>query len=269
MDGRRTKPLGSRFAPTVHTTMMPCRYSPEPLTYENKRHDPAHILFTSGSTGTPKGVVISHANVIHFVEWAVRYFGMAPSDRNSGHPPLPFDLSVFDIFGTFAAGAQLFPVPGKLNVEPHKLADFIRDNNLTQWFSVPSLLHYMAKFDVVRPNDFPALKRVLWCGEVFPTSSLIYWMKRLPHVQFTNLYGPTGDDHRERLLYSSGTPGRRNSDHPDWHGLRRGRIAGLGRQTPASGARRGRGALHSRRWVEPGLLERPGGYREGVCPHSI
>jgi acyl-coenzyme A synthetase/AMP-(fatty) acid ligase len=32
---------------------------------------------------------------------------------------------------------------------------------------------------------------VLWCGEVIPTPTLIYWMRRLPHVRFTNLYGPT------------------------------------------------------------------------------
>ena len=56
---------------------------------------------------------------------------------------------------------------------------------------MPSVLNYMAKFDVVRPNDFPTLRRVLWCGEVFPTKSLIYWMKRVPHATFTNLYGPT------------------------------------------------------------------------------
>src|SRR5438034_5516487 len=49
----------------------------------------------------------------------------------------------------------------------------------------------MAKFDVIRYNDFPALKRLLWCGEVFATPALIHWMKRLPHVSFTNLYGPT------------------------------------------------------------------------------
>src|SRR5262252_3116942 len=49
----------------------------------------------------------------------------------------------------------------------------------------------MAKFDVVSFNDFPTLRRVLWCGEVFPTPPLIYWMKRLPKVSFTNLYGPT------------------------------------------------------------------------------
>jgi acyl-coenzyme A synthetase/AMP-(fatty) acid ligase len=49
----------------------------------------------------------------------------------------------------------------------------------------------MARQDVVAQDDFPTLKRLLWCGEVFPTPALLYWMKRLPHVTFTNLYGPT------------------------------------------------------------------------------
>jgi amino acid adenylation domain-containing protein len=165
--------------------------SSEPPHYSSKRNHPAHILFTSGSTGTPKGVVITHANVIHFVEWARNYFKIAPGDRNSCHSPLHFDLSTFDIYGTFSAGARLVLVPPQVNILPHKLADFIRQSELTQWFSVPSILNYMAKFDAVRFNDFPALRELLWCGEVFPTPSLIYWMKRLPHVRFTNLYGPT------------------------------------------------------------------------------
>jgi amino acid adenylation domain-containing protein len=153
--------------------------------------DLAHILFTSGSTGAPKGVMITHSNVIHFIEWATRYFGTGPSDRISGHPPLIFDLSTFDIFGTLSSGAALHLVPPEMSLLPHKLADFIRGSELTQWFSVPSLLNYMARFDVVRQGDFPALRRLLWCGEAFPTPALMYWMKRLPHVSFTNLYGPT------------------------------------------------------------------------------
>lgn len=157
----------------------------------NQEFDIAHLLFTSGSTGIPKGVQITHANVIAFVEWAVRYFGIDHSDRHSCHPPLHFDLSLFDIFGTLAAGAALFLVPPELSLFPNKVADFIRSNQLTQWFSVPSLLTYMANLDVVRPGDFPALKRLLWCGEVLATSTLIHWMRRLPHVGFTNLYGPT------------------------------------------------------------------------------
>lgn len=153
--------------------------------------DPAHILFTSGSTGVPKGVVITHANVWHFVRWAVQYFGMGPDDRNSGHSPLHFDLSTFDIFGTFAAGAELVMIPPELSLLPHRLARLIRESGLTQWFSVPSVLNYMAKFDAVREGDFPALRRLLWCGEVFPTPSLRHWMQRVPHARFTNLYGPT------------------------------------------------------------------------------
>jgi amino acid adenylation domain-containing protein len=153
--------------------------------------DTAHILFTSGSTGFPKGVVITHANVTAFLDWAVPYFGIQPTDRVSCHPPLHFDLSTFDIHGGVRAGAQIYLVPPELNLLPHRLAAFIRDSELTQWFSVPSILNHMAKSDAVRQNDFPALRRLLWCGEKFPTPGLIHWMQRLPGVSFTNLYGPT------------------------------------------------------------------------------
>jgi amino acid adenylation domain-containing protein len=153
--------------------------------------DPAHILFTSGSTGTPKGVVITHANVVHFIDWAVRYFAMGPDDRVSAHPPLHFDLSFFDLFGAFAAGASVHLVPAALSVLPGRLADFIRERELTQWFSVPSVLAYLAQLDAVRHGDFPSLKRVLWCGDVLATPVLQHWMARVPHATYTNLYGPT------------------------------------------------------------------------------
>jgi amino acid adenylation domain-containing protein len=166
-------------------------YSPEPLDPANSSDDLAHILFTSGSTGTPKGVMITHANVIRFVEWATSYFGTADCDRISGHPPLHFDLSTFDIYGSFLAGAQLHLVPAAANLIARKLADFIRQSELTQWFSVPSTMTFMAKSGVVEQGDFPTLERVLWCGEVLPTPVLMHWMERLPHAQFTNLYGPT------------------------------------------------------------------------------
>ena len=157
----------------------------------NHDTDLAHILFTSGSTGQPKGVTITHYSVLQFLEWAADCFRPSPADRASQHPPLHFDLSTFDVFGTLGAGAELHLIPQTLNLLPHKLAQLIRRSRLTQWFSVPAVLNLMAKFDVVQQGDFPELRRVLWCGEVMPTPTLIYWMRRVPHASFTNLYGPT------------------------------------------------------------------------------
>ncbi|MGH9749800.1 MAG: amino acid adenylation domain-containing protein [Candidatus Polarisedimenticolia bacterium] len=182
---------GERFTPRLAAADLASFGAEPPEPPRDGVSGAAHLLYTSGSTGTPKGVVITHANVIPFIEWAVRDLGIGPADRLSGHPPLHFDLSILDIFGTFRAGASLWLVPPERSLLPHRLAGFIRDAELTQWFSVPSVLAYMAKFDAVRPGDFPALRRLLWCGEVFPTPSLIHWMRRLPHVRFTNLYGPT------------------------------------------------------------------------------
>jgi amino acid adenylation domain-containing protein len=162
-----------------------------PVPQQCAGQDGSHILFTSGSTGVPKGVVITHANVTAFVDWALKHFGIDHTDRFSGHTPFHFDLSTFDIFGTLTAGAQLHLVPPETALVPPKLAEFIRASELTQWFSVPSVLNYLAKFNAVWHNDFPSLRRVLWCGEVLPTPALIYWMERLPRVRFTNLYGPT------------------------------------------------------------------------------
>lgn len=165
--------------------------SPEPLADGGAGDDPAHLLFTSGSSGTPKGVIVAHRNVTSFVTWANAYFGVTETDRVSCHSPLVFDLSTYDLFGGFAAGAEVHLVPPQLNLFPGRLVDFIRERRLSQWFSVPSLLTYLARFDAVQRGDFPDLKRIIWCGEVFATPALRYWMERVPHASFTNLYGPT------------------------------------------------------------------------------
>ncbi|WP_437913601.1 amino acid adenylation domain-containing protein [Sorangium sp. So ce302] len=153
--------------------------------------DLAVILFTSGSTGEPKGVPLTHEAVLHFVSWSTTHFGVGADDRVSCHSPLHFDAALWDIFRAFHAGAELHLVPARANLLPRSLAEFIRGARLTQWDSVPSVLVGMASRDVVAHGDFPELRRLIWYGEVFPTKALRYWMERLPHVTFTNTYGPT------------------------------------------------------------------------------
>ena len=153
--------------------------------------DLAYILFTSGTTGRPKGVPIRHGSARTFIDWAVRNFGLGPDDRLSGHTALTFDLSVFDIFATFGAGAELHLVPRRVRLLPHEVARFIQERELTLWFSVPSQLAYVARFDGIGSERPGSLRHVVWCGDVLPTPSFLYWKERLPGVRFTNLYGPT------------------------------------------------------------------------------
>jgi amino acid adenylation domain-containing protein len=163
----------------------------DPLGGDGSPEQLGHILFTSGSTGVPKGVQITHAMASAFVDWAVEHFGTAPGERISGHPPLHFDLSTFDIYATLKAGAELYLVPAEANMLPGALADFIRDGALHQWFSVPSTLAFMVRSGAIEQDDFPTLRRVLFCGEAMPTPVLAEWMRRVPHARYTNLYGPT------------------------------------------------------------------------------
>jgi amino acid adenylation domain-containing protein len=153
--------------------------------------DTALILFTASTTGPARGVTITHRNLVSELRWAIAYFGITATDRLSQHAPLASYLCILDIHAALWTGAESHLVPAELNLMPHKLAQFIRTSELTQWFSVPSVLHRMASFDLVRHGDFASLRRVLFAGEVLPTPTLMHWMDRLPHATFSNLYGTT------------------------------------------------------------------------------
>jgi amino acid adenylation domain-containing protein len=153
--------------------------------------DVAYILYTSGSTGTPKGVTLTHRNAMSFVEWAAEEFQVRPEDRLSSHAPFHFDLSIFDLFAAARAAATLVLVPKRTSVFPSSVARFIRDQRISIWYSVPSVLTMLTLRGGVDQGDFPALRTVLFAGEVFPTKYLCELTRRLPHVRFANLYGPT------------------------------------------------------------------------------
>ena len=72
----------------------------------------AHLLFTSGSTGTPKGVVITHANVVHFVDWATALLRNARRPTGSRATPRCTSTSrPSTSTATLSAGAELHLVP--------------------------------------------------------------------------------------------------------------------------------------------------------------
>ena len=153
--------------------------------------DLAYILYTSGSTGMPKGVMLTHRNATSFVDWCSSVFDPTPGDRFSSHAPFHFDLSVLDIYVPLKHGASLFLISEDLGKDPKRLAQFIARNQLTVWYSTPSILTLLVQFGKLESQDCASLRLVLFAGEVFPVKHLRALQQRWPAPVYYNLYGPT------------------------------------------------------------------------------
>jgi acyl-coenzyme A synthetase/AMP-(fatty) acid ligase len=135
--------------------------------------------------------MLSHLNAMAFVDWAVEEFGVAEHDRLSSHAPLHFDLSVLDLYAAARAGAAVVIVPAQLALFPVELVKWIREAEITVWYSVPSILTLLVLRGKLAEVELPDLRTILFAGEVFPTKHLHRLMELLPHVRFANLFGPT------------------------------------------------------------------------------
>lgn len=168
-----------------HETRVP-RFAAVPVDTD----DLAYILYTSGSTGKPKGVCVSHRNALAFIEWAAREIAATADDRLSNHAPFHFDLSVLDLYVAFSSGASVHLVPDGMSYVPSRLVDFIVDNGITIWYSVPSALTLMMEQGRLLESAQMPVRAFLFAGEPFPIKNLRRLVSRWPKARYLNLYGP-------------------------------------------------------------------------------
>ncbi len=165
---------------------LPAARLPAPV--ERKSDDLAYILFTSGTTGVPKGVMIALGSVAQFLGAMCPRFRPVPSDRVSQTSELTFDVSVFEMFGAWGAGASVYVIPANQLMAP---ARFIADHRLTIWSAVPSIAAFMRRMKMLKPGAFPSLRYSVFAGEALPIALAEAWQTAAPFSVVENLYGPT------------------------------------------------------------------------------
>ena len=158
---------------------------------EHIDNDLLYVLFTSGSTGTPKGVSITHRSVIDFIEWACPALHLPEGVRFGSQAPFYFDNSVLDIYCAMRMRGSLYLIPKGDFMFPGRLLRRLQDEKINTLFWVPSALTALAGAEVLTPGCLPELKRVFFCGETMPCSTLNLWRKAVPEAEYVNMYGPT------------------------------------------------------------------------------
>jgi len=107
--------------------------------------DLAYVIYTSGSTGLPKGVAIEHRGALNTILDVNRRCTIGRGDRVFALSSLSFDLSVYDIFGTLAAGATIVIPEPSLHPEPARWLATVARTGVTVWNSVPALLQILVE----------------------------------------------------------------------------------------------------------------------------
>lgn len=105
--------------------------------------DLAYVIYTSGSTGRPKGIAIRHRGVVNNISDLNERYRVGSLDRVLALSSLSFDMCVYEVLGTLAAGAAIVMPAARLERDPAHWAELIVQHKVTVWNSAPSLLEML------------------------------------------------------------------------------------------------------------------------------
>lgn len=150
--------------------------------------DLAYVIFTSGSTGEPKGVMIEHRAACNTIADINRRFGVTAADTVLGLSDFGFDLSVYDIFGTLAAGARLVLPDHERTRDPQHWSELLHAHGVSIWNSVPALAAMLAEYG---GGPYPDLRLFLLSGDWVPVGLPVKLRSIAPNARIIALGGAT------------------------------------------------------------------------------
>ncbi|HBR1288437.1 enterobactin non-ribosomal peptide synthetase EntF [Klebsiella quasipneumoniae subsp. similipneumoniae] len=161
-----------------------------PLALSKPDHT-AYIIFTSGSTGRPKGVMVGQTAIVNRLLWMQDRYPLSADDVVAQKTPCSFDVSVWEFWWPFIAGARLVMAEPEAHRDPQAMQQFFAHYGVTTTHFVPSMLAaFVASLDADSVAACRTLRRVFCSGEALPTELCREW-ERLTGAPLHNLYGPT------------------------------------------------------------------------------
>ena len=100
--------------------------------------DLAYVIYTSGSTGRPKGVEVVHGSLANMAVFHAQSQDIEPGSRVLQVASLSGDITVTEIFGTWAGGGELVIAPDHLIGDD--LASVLAERRISQITIASSLL---------------------------------------------------------------------------------------------------------------------------------
>ena len=177
-----------------HTSVLPVRADDLSDAWEKvdqSSTDLAYVIYTSGSTGFPKGVMIDHRGAVNTILDINSRFNVTASDRVLGLSSLSFDLSVYDIFGTLAAGgAIVLPAPEQTR-DPSSWVELIERFDVTIWDAVPALMEMLVEYLEHSERITNKLRLVMMSGDWIPVNLPQRIGNLFPEAELFSLGGAT------------------------------------------------------------------------------
>ncbi|MCZ8519470.1 MULTISPECIES: non-ribosomal peptide synthetase [Paenibacillus] len=155
--------------------------------------DLAYIIYTSGTTGEPKGVRIRHRSAVNLIHWVNDTYGIGSDDRLLWVTSLCFDLSVYDLFGMFAAGGLVVIAEKEEVQDPRTLWRLLITQGITFWDSVPTTMNYLVQAleEAGEAGQHPLLRLVFLSGDWIPVNLRRRLLAYFPHARTIGLGGAT------------------------------------------------------------------------------
>lgn len=149
--------------------------------------DVAYCIYTSGSTGNPKGCLITHGNLLHYVQWANDYYF---KDTTSGNwallTSISFDLTVTSLYTSLTRGKML-SIKNNAKDITELLEESFNDPSVDTLKLTPAHLSLLKDLDITSTK----VNTIICGGEQLLKSQVDIVRRINPNVRIFNEYGPT------------------------------------------------------------------------------